>query len=592
MKYLHRWAERYTLSVPFRDKLRTLFTLIAVTLGLVLLTNVAFGLYIGARLQAIETIAYPSLQTSVRVRSSLEALDRALQTAVTARDASLFRHAATMRDSLVSDLERAERELGDQSMGRLAPLVDSYYRGARTAGAAIITGATDGDIAAQQHDAKASYDSLHRAFTAESLVEERDMEKGFGVVRGVLLLACALTALLLVLGALAYRWVARHTAQSVELGLQETVRVAKRLAQGDLTVTTEALGTDEIGQLLRAMKEIIGYMRATAASAETIARGNVAVGSARRSDVDSFGASVDEMTHYLSEMVAVADEIALGNLTVRITPRSAQDSFGNAFVKMNDRLSALIGEMRTGAESIAGASAQLTESAQNVSTSAAEEAESVERTVVGLDALNASVARAADHSRLMERMALDGVAKAAAGGEAVEETVQAMNAVAAKVSVINDIATQTNLLALNAAIEAARAGEHGRGFAVVAAEVRQLAEESQAAAQDINRYLAHGRAVAARSGALLGELVPSIRSTADLVQEVAAATVEQAVELEAVALAMRQVDDVTHRNAAAAQELAAMAEQMSAHADTLTGVISFFRTEARVPTRPRLHAAA
>jgi methyl-accepting chemotaxis protein len=120
------------------------------------------------------------------------------------------------------------------------------------------------------------------------------------------------------------------------------------------------------------------------------------------------------------------------------------------------------------------------------------------------------------------------------GGEVVRETVMAMKQIAGKIGIIDDIAYQTNLLALNAAIEAARAGEHGKGFAVVAAEVRKLAERSQTAAQEIIAVAENSVSLAEKAGHLLDQMVPSIRKTADLVQEISAASREQSAGLEQI----------------------------------------------------------
>jgi methyl-accepting chemotaxis protein len=145
------------------------------------------------------------------------------------------------------------------------------------------------------------------------------------------------------------------------------------------------------------------------------------------------------------------------------------------------------------------------------------------------------------------------------------------------VSIIEEIAYQTNLLALNAAIEAARAGEHGKGFAVVATEVRKLAERSQTAAKEISNLAGTSVKVAERSGQQLEELVPSIRKTADLVQEVAAASAEQSAGVAQINKAMAQVDQVTQRNASAAEELASTAEEMAAQAEALQQLVGHFR---------------
>jgi methyl-accepting chemotaxis protein len=130
---------------------------------------------------------------------------------------------------------------------------------------------------------------------------------------------------------------------------------------------------------------------------------------------------------------------------------------------------------------------------------------------------------------------------------------------------------------LNAAIEAARAGEHGKGFAVVATEVRKLAERSQEAAKEIGTLAGSSVKVAERAGQLLVELVPSIRKTANLVQEVASASQEQSSGVSQINRAMSQVDEVTQRNASAAEELSSTADEMTSQAEALQRLVSFFR---------------
>jgi methyl-accepting chemotaxis protein len=199
-------------------------------------------------------------------------------------------------------------------------------------------------------------------------------------------------------------------------------------------------------------------------------------------------------------------------------------------------------------------------------------------------------------------MANQGARNADESGKAVNETVGAMKSIAEKISIIEEISYQTNLLALNAAIEAARAGEHGRGFAVVATEVRKLAERAQKAAKEIGELAGSSVKVAERSGVLIAELVPAIRKTADLVQEVAAASQEQSAGVGQVSKAMATVDQVTQRNASAAEELSSTAEEMSSQAEALLQTIGFFVTRdamhgarakpLHVPTLPAPRAAA
>jgi methyl-accepting chemotaxis protein len=281
----------------------------------------------------------------------------------------------------------------------------------------------------------------------------------------------------------------------------------------------------------------------------------------------------------LNEAVQAADRIAEGDLTVRITSET-QDEAGRllaALQRMVQKLAQVIGEVREGASALASASAQVSASSQSLSQGTSEQASSVEETTSSLEQMTASITQNRGHGRQMEQMAVQGAKDAEEGGRAVKETVAAMGSIAEKISIIEEIAYQTNLLALNAAIEAARAGEHGKGFAVVATEVRKLAERSRTAAKEISGLATGSVKVATRSGQLLEELVPSIRKTADLVQEVVAASAEQTSGVTQMNKAMQHVDQVTQRNASASEELASTAEELSSQAEALSQLVSFFR---------------
>ncbi|WP_243325200.1 methyl-accepting chemotaxis protein [Geothrix sp. SG200] len=262
---------------------------------------------------------------------------------------------------------------------------------------------------------------------------------------------------------------------------------------------------------------------------------------------------------------------------VDVSGKDELAEMGAAFNRMVENLSQTIGEVRTGANALASAAQQVSSTSQGLSQGTSEQASSVEETTASLEELSSSIEQNADNSRQTEQMAMQSARDADESGQSVEKTVEAMKMIAERISIIEEIAYQTNLLALNAAIEAARAGEHGRGFAVVATEVRKLAERSQGAAKEINEVAGGSVGVAIKSGEQLKELVPAIRKTAELVQEVAATSREQASGVKQMNKAMTQVDQVTQRNASAAEELSSTAEELASQAEALQQLVAFFK---------------
>jgi len=286
------------------------------------------------------------------------------------------------------------------------------------------------------------------------------------------------------------------------------------------------------------------------------------------------------------DMARIARQIADGDLRIDLSGRASATGLYAAMLEMVDNLRNTVSQVRSNAEGLASASNEVSATAQTISQGATEQAASVEETTASVEQLNASVQQNAENAKVTNGIATSAAEEARRGGDAVNQTVKAMKAIAAKIGLIEDIAYKTNLLSLNAAIEAARAGEHGKGFTVVAAEVRKLAENSRVTAQEINDLATNSVSIAEEAGVLLEKMVPNIVKTADLIEEITAASGEQATGIGQINQSMGQLDKATQQNASASEELAATAEELSGQATQLQETVAFFRIDDQQRGRP------
>lgn len=295
----------------------------------------------------------------------------------------------------------------------------------------------------------------------------------------------------------------------------------------------------------------------------------------------------------INEAVKIAQTVASGDLTYNIVVRS-KDETGQllqALKEMNDSLVLIVGQVRTGTDTIATASGQIASGNLDLSSRTEQQASSLEETASSMEELTSTVKQNAANAQQANDLAESASDVALKGGAVVSQVIHTMGSIdeSAKkivdiIGVIDGIAFQTNILALNAAVEAARAGEQGRGFAVVASEVRNLAQRSAAAAKEIKTLISNsveqvdaGSKLVNQAGATMDEVVASVKRVTDIISEITTAGREQTSGIEQINQAITQMDTVTQQNAALVEEAAAAAASLQDQAGTLAHLVSTFK---------------
>ncbi len=303
--------------------------------------------------------------------------------------------------------------------------------------------------------------------------------------------------------------------------------------------------------------------------------------------------STRSITHPIRQAVHSAQAISQGDLSIHIQPHGRDEAADmmHALRNMRDNLARMVGGVRSSAEGVSTASAEIAQGNNDLSARTEQQASALQETAASMTELSSTVRQNADSASQANQLAMTASTVAMRGGEVVGEVVETMKGIneasrkiADIISVIDGIAFQTNILALNAAVEAARAGEQGRGFAVVASEVRSLAGRSAEAAKEIKTLIndsvsrvEQGTALVDQAGSTMTEVVGAIRRVTDIVGEISAASGEQASGVTQVGHAVDQMDQATQQNAALVEEMAAAASSLRTQAHDLVEVMAVFK---------------
>jgi len=324
----------------------------------------------------------------------------------------------------------------------------------------------------------------------------------------------------------------------------------------------------------------------------------------KKDEIGDLAKAINDMITSLMERASVAQKIASGDLMVNPKSASEKDVLGNALVTMTKKLNHVMFQIKTASVEVDSGAKQVSSSSNSLSEGATTSAASIEEISSSMTEIESQARTSADNATQASQLATAARDAAETGAGEMGRMLEAMTGISESsqqiakiIKVIDDIAFQTNLLALNAAVEAARAGQHGKGFAVVAEEVRSLAGRSAKAAsetseliEDAVKRVEKGNDIADQTGKALAGIVEQVTSVTDLVGEIASSSSEQALGVSQVSQGLAQIDSVTQGNTANAEETAAASKELSSQATELQNSIARFKIKNDVSAARAPHS--
>jgi methyl-accepting chemotaxis protein len=275
-------------------------------------------------------------------------------------------------------------------------------------------------------------------------------------------------------------------------------------------------------------------------------------------------------------------ELSKGHLGVKVDEEiiKRNDEMGkiaDSMVGLVHQITLIINGIKESSEHINELSQDLNEESRNLSGQSNNQSSVAQEVSANMEEMVANVENNSQNANKTNHIAVDSMNKMDIAVNLLQRTNELMIEINNKINIINDISSQTNILALNAAVESARAGEYGKGFAVVATEVRKLAELSREAATKIIQLSTQSKELATQSGKHLDTVLPGIKQTTEMVQEISIACEEQNTGAQQINLAVQNLSQSIQLNARTSEQLTEKAADLAQMSDHLLEQVSFFK---------------